>query len=228
MKLTKMLRAREPALAAEWTLPSLLVLWPGPGGPGKSQAAAEWALRWRLDYEDYSRPCPANLVRLYQASQWDARRSATEPVVAATMLPPSEVAECRPDTTVIEALERLVQSGTQALPVCEGFRVVGIVTLADLARHISDLQGVQPRAETVKALMRSATIVPADTPLSAIAQAIADDGIIVVSGTDDRPAGYLTAESLLLTQGPSAGTSTKHPAREQPPLLIPGLGAVCL
>ena len=69
MKLTKMLRAREPALATEWTLPSLLLLCGDPDGPGKSRPAAEWALRWRLGYEDYSRPCPANLARLYAAGQ---------------------------------------------------------------------------------------------------------------------------------------------------------------
>ena len=106
-----------------------------------------------------------------------------------------------------QALELLVQSGTQALPVCEMTRVTGIVTLADLARHISDHQGVPSATETVRALMRPATIVPPGTPLSAIAKAIADDGIIVVSGSGDRPDGYLTAESLL-TQAPP-GTSTR-------------------
>ena len=142
------------------------------------------------------------------------------------MLPSSEVPACRPDTTVAQALELLVQSGTQALPVCEMTRVTGIVTLADLARHISDHQGVPSATETVRALMRPATIVPAGTPLSAIAKAIADDGIIVVSGSGDQPDGYLTAESLL-TQAPP-GTSTHPVAPDQPPLLIPGTGAVLL
>ena len=226
MKLTKMLRAREPALAAEWTSPGLMLLWDDPGGPGKSRAAAEWALRWRLDYEDYSRPCPANLARLYAAGQPEARWPAREPVVADMMLPPSEVPECSPDTTVIQALERLVQSGTQALPVCETTRVTGIVTLADLARHISDRQGMPPGTGTVKALMRPATIVPPGTPLPAIGKAIADDGIIVVSGSGDQPDGYLTAESLL-TQAPP-GTSARPAAPDPPPLLIPGTGAVLL
>ncbi len=74
--------------------------------------------------------------------------------------------------------------------------------------------------------MRPATIVPAGTPLPAIAQAIADDGIIVVSGPGDRPAGYLTAESVL-TQAPP-GTSARPTAQDHPPLLIPGTGAVLL
>jgi len=142
------------------------------------------------------------------------------------MLPPSEVPECKPDTTVIQALERLVQSGTPALPVCQMTRVVGIVTLADLARYISDRQGAAPVTETVRALMRPATIVPPGTPLPAIAQAIAEDGIIVVSGSGDQPDGYLTAESVL-TQVPP-GTSARPAVPDRPPLLIPGAGAVLL
>jgi CBS domain-containing protein len=175
---------------------------------------------------DYDRLYPANLGRVVGAGQWNARRPVREPIVADVMLPPSEVPVCLPDTTLMEALEWVVQSGAQALPVCELSRVVGVVTLADLARHISDHLGVPSAAETVKALMRPATIVPADTPLSAIAQAIADDGIIVISGSDDRPVGYLTAESVL-TQTP-AGTSTRPATPDHPPLLIPGTGAVLL
>ena len=223
VKLAKNLQARQPTPTMGWALPTLLVFCTG---AGKSQAAAAWALRWRLDCGDYGQPCPANLVRLYTAGQWDVRRTAREPVVADVMLPPSEVPECGPDTTVIQALEWLVQSGTQALPVCQMSRVVGIVTLADLARHINDHQGVPLVTETVKALMRPATIVPPGTPLPAIAQAIADDGIIVISSPDGRPAGYLTAESVL-TQAPP-GTSAHTASQDRPPLLIPGAGAVLL
>jgi hypothetical protein len=50
-KLTKMLRGQELALAAELTSPSLVLLWDDPGGPGKTQAASEWALRGRPGYE---------------------------------------------------------------------------------------------------------------------------------------------------------------------------------
>jgi CBS domain-containing protein/tetratricopeptide (TPR) repeat protein len=223
-KLIKMLRAGEPALAAECTLPSMLVLWDDPGGPGKTRAAKEWALRWLS--EDYSRPCPENLARLYTEGQTEARWAAREPVVANVMLPPSEVPACSPDTTVAQALEQLVQSGTQALPVCEMTRVTGIVTLADLARHISGHQGVPSATETVRALMRPAAIVPPGTPLSAIAKAIADDGIIVVSGSGDQPDGYLTAESLLTQAPPGTGARPASPGRS--PLLIPGTGAVLL
>jgi CBS domain-containing protein len=180
------------------------------------------ALRWT--WEDYGRPCPANLGR-YLAARWDTRPPARAPIVADMMLPPSEVPECRPDTTLIEALERLVQSGAQALPVCEMSRVAGIVTLADLARHINDRLGVPSATETVRALMRPATIVPADTPLSAITRALADNGIIVVSGSGDRPVGYLTAESVL-TQTPQ--TSDHPTTQDRPSLLIPGTGAVLL
>jgi CBS domain-containing protein/tetratricopeptide (TPR) repeat protein len=223
-KLIKMLRAGEPALAAECILPSLLVLWDDPGGPGKTRAAKKRALRWLS--EDYSRPCPANRARLYAEGQPEARWAAREPVVANVMLPPSEVPACSPDTTVAQALEQLVQSGTQALPVCEMTQVTGIVTLADLARHISSHQGVPSATETIRALMRPPAIVPPSTPLPAIAKAIADDGIIVVSGSGDQPDGYLTAESLL-TQAPlGASAGLASPGRS--PLLIPGTGAVLL
>jgi CBS domain-containing protein len=221
-KLAK-IEARESARARERTLRSWLMLC-SDCRAAETQAAAAQALRSRWIWEDYDRPCPANLGR-YLAFRRDTRPPAGEPIVANMMLPPSEVPECRPDTTLIEALERLVQSGAQALPVCERSRVAGIVTLADLARHINDHLGVPSATETVKVLMRPATSVPAETPLSAIAQAIADDGIIVVSGPGDRPVGYLTAESVL-TQAPRA---SDHPnAQDRPPLLIPGTGAVLL
>jgi CBS domain-containing protein/TPR repeat protein len=226
VKLIKMLRAGGPALAVECALPSLLVLWDDPGGPGRTRAVKEWALRWLS--EDYSRPCPANLarLRLYTEGRTEARWAAREPVVASVMLPPSEVPACSPGTTVAQALELLVQSGTQALPVCEMTRVTGIVTLADLARHISGHQGVPSATETIRALMRPAAIVPPSTPLSAIARAIADDGIIVISGSGDQPDGYLTAESLLTQAPPGAGARPASPGRS--PLLIPGTGAVLL
>jgi CBS domain-containing protein len=217
IRLTKRLNVQEPATTPEWALAFYRVL-------GKSQAAAS---RWRLDYKDYDRPCPANLGRyLAAAEQWHPQWTAREPVVAEVMLPPSEVPDCRPDTTVAQALELLVQSGTQALPVCELTRVTGIVTLADLARHISDHQGVPPAAGTIRALMRPAAIVPPSTPLPAIAKAIADDGIIVVSSSGDQPDGYLTAESLL-TQAPP-GTSAQPAPPYRPSLLVPGTGAVLL
>jgi CBS domain-containing protein/tetratricopeptide (TPR) repeat protein len=226
MKLTKTLRVGGPALAVEFALPSLLVLWDDPGGPGRTRAVKEWALRWLS--EDYSRPCPVNLarLRLYTEGQTEARWAAREPVVASVMLPPSEVPACSPGTTVAQALDLLVQSGTQALPVCEMTRVTGIVTLADLARHISGHQGVPSATETIRALMRPAAIVPPSTPLSAIARAIADDGIIVISGSGDQPDGYLTAESLLTQAPPGAGARPASPGRS--PLLIPGTGAVLL
>jgi hypothetical protein len=95
-----------------------------------------------------------------------------------------------------------------------------------LARHINDHLSVPSATETVKVLMRPATVVPAGTPLSAIAQPIADDGIIVVSGSGDRPVGYLTTESVL-TQVPRV--ISDHPtAQDRSPLLIPGTGAVLL
>jgi len=227
LKGARWLQAREPTLSAEWVLPHLLLTCAHCDEADKSRTAATWALPWRLDSEDYGRPCPANMGRyLAAAGRGDARLPGREPVVGEMMLPPSEVPECRPDTTVAQALELLVQSGTQALPVCEMTRVTGIVTLADLARHISDHQGVPGAAETVRALMRQAVIVPPGTPLPAIARAIADDGIIVVASSGDQPDGYLTAESLL-TQAPP-GTSARPPGPDRPPLLIPGTGAVLL
>lgn len=222
--LTAALMACEWTSAREREVASLLV-FDNDCAVGRPPTAA-WSLAPRLACNDYARPCPTNLGRLYVAGQWDARLPTREPIAADVMLPASEMPECRPDTTVMEALERLVQSGTQALPVCEMSRVAGIVTLADLARHINDHLGVPSVTETVKALMRPATIVAADTPLSAIAQAIANDGIIVVSDGDNRPVGYLTAESVL-TQDPRA-TSTYPATHDRPPLLIPGAGAVLL
>lgn len=192
----------------------------------KPQAAAR-TLRWQLDYEDYDLACPANLGRyLATAVRWHPRWAGREPVVADVMLPPSEVPECSPGTTVAQALELMVRSGTQALPVCEMTGITGIVTLADLAMRISDYQGARSAAGTVRELIRPAVIVPPDTPLPAIARAIADDGIIVVSGSGDRPDGYLTSESLL-TQAPP-GTSDRPANPGQSPLLIPGTGAVLL
>ena len=225
LKLARRFQTQKEALDTEWTLPDVMVIY-GPPGTGKTETVAA-ALRCMLECKDYSQPCPTNLKRyLAAASSRDTRWSAREQVVAEMMLPSSEVPACSPGTTVAQALELLVQSGTQALPVCEMTRVTGIVTLADLARHISDHQGVPPVTETVRTLMRPAAIVPPGTPLSAIAKTIADDGIIVVSGSGDQPDGYLTAESLL-TQAPP-GTSARPADPGRPPLLIPGTGAVLL
>lgn len=205
----------------DWVLHDQLTFWSRRAA--EPNAVAARALL-HLTWQDHDLPCATNLNR-YLGLRWDTRPPAREPIAADMMLPPSEVPECRPDTTLIEALEQLVQSGTQALPVCEMSRVVGIVRLADLARHINDHPGVPPA--TVKALMRPATIVPAGTPLSAITRPIADDGIIVVSGSGDRPAGYLTAESIL-TQAPRPAAGGRPPAQDRPPLLIAGTGAVLL
>jgi CBS domain-containing protein len=224
LKLARSFQAQEAALGTDWAMPDL-VIWTPPGAD-KSRAPAALA-RWLLECKYYGQPCPTDLRRYPAGAGWrDTRRPAREPIVAEVMLPPSEVPACRPDTTVAQALELLVQSGTQALPVCETTWVTGIVTLADLARYISDHQGVPPMTETVKALIRPAAIVPPGTPLSAIAKTIADDGLIVVSGSGEQPDGYLTTESLL-TQAPP-GVSIRPAGPDRPPLLIPGTGAVLL
>jgi CBS domain-containing protein len=195
-----------------------------PCGTGKSALVAKLLHAFCGHGDPLSRQSRfEELARLYMARQFGTRRSVRKPVVADIMLPPSEVPDCRPDTTVIEALEQLVQSGTQALPVCEASRVVGIVTLANLATNISDRQGTLSVAGTIRTLMRPATIVPPGTPLPEIAQAIATDGIIVVSGPSDRPAGYLTAESVL-TQAPPV-TSDRLVTPDHTSLLIPGTGS---
>ena len=103
-------------------------------------------------------------------------------------------------------------------------RVIGIVTLSDLARNVSDHLG-EPSGETVRALMRPAAAVPPDTPVTEIAEAIAGDGIIVVSRPDGRPAGYVTAESVLTQAVP--GTSSQ-PGGDHPGLLVVGDHAIRL
>ena len=195
-------------------------------GTSKTRLAALLAARAKpswFGFED--RRIQPGLI-WYTAGQPDVPR---EPVVADVMLPPAEMPECSPDTTLAGVLERLVQSGTPALPVREASRVVGIVTLADVARHINDRVDVPSATVIARTLMRPGVSVPADTPLSAITQAIADDGIIVVTdpGSGHQPIGYLTAETVLI-QNPASGRSRPPTDSSHPPLLLPQAGAVLL
>lgn len=229
------LAARERAAWRAWsarhvmssTARCLVVL--GAPGAGKSQllrlTAPDSLLGTWGNIADHGQPCPVSLF-LYTAAQPDVAR---EPVAADVILPPAEVPECKPDTTLVEALERLVQSGAPALPVREAGRVVGVVTLADLARNINDHLGVPSAMDTVRTLMRPAVTVTADTPLSAVAQAITENGIIAVAdpGSKDQPVGYLTAESVL-THAPATASGRPPATPGHPPLLIPGAGVVML
>ena len=165
---------------------------------------------------------PLKLTRpLGRCGRWPTR----EPVVTEVMLPPSEAPACSPDATVAEALELLVQLGN---PGSAGLRDDRGSRHRDTNRPRQAY--LWPPGRAVRAGDSQGADAPGHhrapgTPLPTIAKAIAEDGIIVVSGSSSQPEGYLTSE-LLLTQAPP-GTSARPVGPGRPLLLIPGAGQSC-
>ncbi len=150
-----------------------------------------------------------------------ARRPSRERTAREVMVPVGSVTALTPDTTVHEALEQILLSGIQALPVHDGAEVARVVTLADLARRIYGSRGV-PSIERIETLIRPAAAVAMDASGPAVRNAMAHGGtgMVIVTGPDGETAGYITAESLLAGE-PSTAPASHGPARFQVPLLVP-------
>jgi len=150
-----------------------------------------------------------------------ARPGARRPATAGdVMVPLSAVPACPPDATVLEALEQMLNSGQQTLPVLDGPVTIGVTTLTSLAQAMLQTRGL-PSIQRVETLLQPYTAVTADTPASAAAAIAADDqaGLVVVTRADGTPAGYLTPGSLLAqVQGtpPEDGESHWHAAARLP------------
>jgi CBS domain-containing protein len=121
-----------------------------------------------------------------------------ELAAADMMLPLASVPAAAPGATLHEAMEQVLESGVRTLPVTEDADVVGVVTLADLAQAMHQARGL-PSIQRVETLMQPPVTVPVDMPASAVMATAARSqaGLLVVTGPDGTPAGYLTPESLL-------------------------------
>jgi len=150
-----------------------------------------------------------------------ARRPSRERTAREVMVPVGSVTALTPDTTVHEALEQILLSGIQALPVHDGAEVARVVTLADLARRIYGSRGV-PSIERIETLIRPAAAVAMDASGPAVRNAMAHGGtgMVIVTGPGGETVGYITAESLLAGE-PSTAPASHGPARFQVPLLVP-------
>lgn len=146
------------------------------------------------------------------------------------MLPLTEVPSCDPDTTVNEALERLLGSQAAALLVMDGPSVAGLITLADTARCLHQNRGM-PSIQRAETLMRPAVTIPADMPVADAVTAAAPNpsGPLVVTGPDGTAAGYLTLETLL---NHSQRDQDQPKEKHRSGLILPGstdlLQATCL
>jgi CBS domain-containing protein len=140
-----------------------------------------------------------------------------EPVAADVMLPPTAIAALLPDTTVREALEQMLQSKARALPISEGPRVEGVVTLADLARCVHSNRGA-PSISRVDTLMRPPASVAPDTPLSAVRALMARESteLLVVTSRNGETAGYISTESALAAEPGRPETGGGRPTMRVP------------
>jgi len=138
------------------------------------------------------------------------RAAAREAAAADIMLPMSSAPMVTPEATLDEALEMVLEHGGTALPVADGADVVGVITLTDLAQAMHQARGL-PSIQRVETLMRPAVTVPAGTPTTDVMTAAAGSpaGLLLVTGPDGTPSGYLTRESLL-AQPPSNRERSAH------------------
>jgi CBS domain-containing protein len=147
--------------------------------------------------------------------------TAREETAADVMLPPEAINTITPGTTVHDALEQMVYSGVRALPVHDSAGVVGVITLADIAGHLHRARVLQS-IQRVETLMQPPTEIPAGMPLSEVMTAAASDttGLLIITGEDGMPAGYLTHEALL-ARAPSAGEGGNSQPATRSGLMLP-------
>jgi CBS domain-containing protein len=163
------------------------------------------------------------LSREWRRSVSAVGRVPREPAAADLALPLASVPAIVPWATLSEAMDQMLESEIQAMPVTEDASVVGVVTLTDLAQAMRRTRGL-PSIQQVNTLMRTPVTVPAATPASAVMATAASSqaGLLVVIGPDGTPFGYLTPESLLTGVPVPAGTREQAtPSRSL--LLIPEL-----
>jgi CBS domain-containing protein len=176
---------------------------------------------------NYLRP---NLTRTLVplVPSWQAeRQAASEPAAGDVMTPLESLTTLAPQTTVHQATEQMLQTGAHALPVCDDDLLVGVVTLADLARRIHDSRGALS-IERVQTLMRTPAAVGMTAPLSRVRELMTREptSLIAVTGPNGLPVGCITASSLLADQPGNRDTAWSGQHSTLVPLLRPGGGTV--
>jgi CBS domain-containing protein len=139
----------------------------------------------------------------------------TEPTAGEIMTPLMSLTTLAPGTTVHHAIGQMLQSGADALLVCdEGHQVQGVVTLTDLARCIHDSRGVLTIAR-IETVMQSPVAVELTASFSEVRSLIADSGptLIAVTSPTGATVGGITFQEVLAHE--QSGRNTYRPERTQ-------------
>lgn len=118
-------------------------------------------------------------------------RSALD--VATTPPPP-----IKPDDSVQSAMETLLRSGQRAAPVSDGSRLLGIVTLTDVAKVDGSHAATTPVSAVMTPLEKITSVKPSVDSLAAL-QLLGQSGFHQIPVIDDSGAlqGFVTRDSLL-------------------------------
>jgi CBS domain-containing protein len=161
-------------------------------------------------------------------SSWHAgRRAARELPAGDVMTPLGALTTLAPGTTVHQAIGEMLQADADALLVCDGEQVAGVVTLADLARCIHNSRGALS-IERVGTLMRPPAAVGMAAPLPTVRALMAEEGtgLVAVTGPGGLTVGCVTAQSLLAREPGGRDTARPREASTLVPLLGTDTGTV--
>jgi len=136
-------------------------------------------------------------------------RAAPDPTAGDVMIPFASLTTLAQATTLHQAVEQILQVGANALLVRDEDQMVGVVTLADLARTQRSSRALS--IERAQMLICAAATVGMTAPLSAVRAVMAREpaGLVAVTGPRGMTVGYITARSLLA--GAQDGMDTSRP-----------------
>lgn len=148
----------------------------------------------------------------------------TEPTASDIMTPLTSLTTLAPGTTVHHAIGQMLQSGADALLVCdEGHQVQGMVTLPDLARCIHDSRGALT-IERIETVMQSPVAVELTASLSEVRCLIVHSGptLIAVNSPTGTTVGGITFQEVLAHEQSSRDTyRTERTQNSRHALLLP-------
>jgi predicted transcriptional regulator len=128
---------------------------------------------------------------------------------------------------VHQALGQVLQADAHALLVCDEEQVVGVVTLADMARCIHDSRVVLS-IERVETLVRPPAAVGMTAPLSVVRALMAREGtgLVAVTGPGGMIVGCVINQSLLAHEPGGRDVAKPQESSRIIPLLRPDNGTV--
>jgi CBS domain-containing protein len=130
-----------------------------------------------------------------------------------------DVVSVRPDAMVREAARMMDELNVGALPVCDGWRLVGIVTDRDIVVR-STADGMRPDATPVQAVMTGEVCwCFEDDPVEKIEEAMAQRQIrrMPVVDRDKRLVGMIALGDLATDRAPGAGEALRRISQPSEP-----------